>query len=247
MAGTFSRWLTLTVVGRLDVSECDSRGEANCGHVLKVFITPLRARADTVSCSVVFWIWPKNVSCGFPPSPPKSPRRASRLRSCVGVRCGRLHVQSSVYASCLPFLGAYHTSSPACKWRWKTERDKSLNCFSGRVPQTRRRGDRQQSADWLGSLRRAILWARQHIYSISHIAALVSAWRRTCAGERPIFYLSAALPPPHPSLSLSLSLSLTRHGSPPLLITRPVGMQSRHHQLRTEKKKRERRGCLRFR
>lgn len=68
----------------------------------------------------------------------------------------------------------------------------------------RRRGDRQQSTDWLGSLKQPILQARQHIYSISHIAALVSAWRRTCREEcsRPI---SFSLPP----LCLSVATTLT--------------------------------------
>lgn len=51
MAGRFSSWLTLTVAGRGDVSKCDSGGRANRGHVLKVFITPQRARADTLSRS----------------------------------------------------------------------------------------------------------------------------------------------------------------------------------------------------
>lgn len=38
-------------------------------------------------------------------------------------------------------------------------------------------------------------WARRHIYSISHVVAPVSVWRRTCRGERPIFYLWPARPP----------------------------------------------------
>lgn len=51
MAGSFSSWLTLSVAGHGDVSECDSGGRTNRGHVLKVFITLPRARADTLSRS----------------------------------------------------------------------------------------------------------------------------------------------------------------------------------------------------
>lgn len=43
MAQTFSRSLSFTVVGQVDVSESDSRGKPNWSCVLKVFITPLRA------------------------------------------------------------------------------------------------------------------------------------------------------------------------------------------------------------
>lgn len=51
MDGRFSSWLALPVAGHADVSECDSGDRANRGHVLKVFITLPRARADTLSRS----------------------------------------------------------------------------------------------------------------------------------------------------------------------------------------------------
>lgn len=88
-----------------------------------------------------------------------------------------------------------------------------------------RREDRQQNAEWLGSLEQPASWARQHICSISHIAAPVSAWRRTCRGEcsRPIFFSAP-------------SISRMRCSSPPF-ITRSVGMQSRRHQFGTKRTK----------
>lgn len=51
-------------------------------------------------------------------------------------------------------------------------------------------GDRQQCTNWFGLLRQPLLIARQHIYSISHITAHVSAWQRTWReeGSRPISF-----------------------------------------------------------